>query len=479
MLLPGMNEIATDLCVIGAGSGGLSVAAGAVQMGARVVLIEKGRMGGDCLNTGCVPSKALIAAGRAAAQIRRSGVFGVNGHELAIDVAGLRDHVHGVIAQIAPHDSVERFEGLGCTVIKAEARFLGPDRLLAGDRVVRAKRFVLATGSRPAVPKIPGLAELPYLTNESVFDLGALPRHLLIVGGGPIGIELAQAFRHLGARVTVIEAAQILAKDDPELVAVVKARLVADGIGLQEGAKVVRAERAGNGIALALAAGTVEGRIEGSDLLVAVGRVPDHAGLGLDKAGVATTPHGIAVDARLRTSNRCIYAVGDAVGDRQFTHWASYHAGVVLKNALFRLPAKVDVGLCPWVTYAAPELAQVGLLEAEARKRHGEVRVLRASFAENDRARADRDSEGLVKAVVTPRGRILGCGIVGEEAGELIQLWELAIRKRLGIGAIAQMVAPYPTRGEASKRAAGSFYTPTIFGERTRRIVRFLLGLAR
>jgi pyruvate/2-oxoglutarate dehydrogenase complex dihydrolipoamide dehydrogenase (E3) component len=474
-----MSEIATDLCVIGAGSGGLSVAAGAVQMGARVVLVEKGAMGGDCLNTGCVPSKALIAAGRLAASMRGGAAFGVNGHEPAIDVAALRTHVHGVIATIAPHDSVERFEALGCTVVKAQARFLGPDRIQAGDRVIKAKRFVLATGSRPAIPKISGLADLAYLTNESVFALESLPRHLLVIGGGPIGIELAQAFRHLGSQVTMVETARILSKDDPELVAVVRTRLLADGIVLHEGAKVLRAERAGNGVALVLAGSDGEQRIEATDVLVAVGRAPDFGGLDLDKAGVATTPRGIAVDARLRTANRRIYAIGDAVGDRQFTHWAGYHAGIVLRNALFWLPAKVDLRLCPWVTYASPELAQVGLTEDEARKEHGEIRVLRAGFAENDRARTDRDAAGLVKAVVTPRGRILGCGIVGAEAGELIQLWALAMQKRLGVGAIAQMVAPYPTRGEASKRAAGSFCTPTVFGERTRSLVRLLLRLSR
>ena len=475
-----MDEISCDLCVIGAGSGGLSVAAGAVQMGARVVLVEKGRMGGDCLNTGCVPSKALIKAARIAESVRKAGRFGVNGHEPAIDVDALRRHVEGAIASIAPHDSVERFEGLGVTVLEAEARFVDRERIEAGGKLVRAKRFVIATGSRPAVPKIPGLADLSYLTNESVFDLRSLPRHLLVIGGGPIGIELAQAFRHLGSKVTVIEAAAILAKDDPELVAVVRARLLADGIELREGTKVEGVERAGNGVAITVADKTARHRIEGSDLLVAVGRTPDLGALALEAAGVASTPKGVEVDARLRTSNRRIFAVGDAVGDRQFTHWAGYHAGIVLKNALFRLPAKVDLGLCPWVTYASPELAQVGMTEQQARKDHGaDVQVLRARFAENDRARTEADTDGLVKAVVGKRGRILGCGIVGAEAGELIQVWELAIRKRLSIGAIAEMVAPYPTRGEASKRAAGSYYTPVIFGERTKRIVRFLLGLTR
>lgn len=471
-----MTEISTDICVIGAGSGGLSVAAGAVQMGARVVLIERGRMGGDCLNTGCVPSKALIHAGRVADRIRRAGAFGIHASAPRIDFAGVRAHVQASIDAIAPMDSVARFESLGCTVIQDEARFLDPDRVAAGGRVVRAKRFVLATGSRPVVPPIPGLDGLPFLTNETIFDLADLPAQLLVIGGGPIGMELAQAFRHLGSRVTVIEAARALAKDDPELVEVATRRLAADGVALRQDTRVLAA---GPGLALTLSGSDGESRIEGSHLLVAVGRAPDLAALNLEAAGIAASAKGIAVDARMRSTNRRVFAIGDATGDRQFTHWAGHQAGIVLRNALLRWPAKLDPRLCPRVTYTSPELAQVGMTEAEARADGHDPRVLRWSFAENDRARTEGDVEGLVKVVADKRGRVLGCGIVGAEAGELIQLWQFAIGQGLKLGAIAGMIAPYPTRGEASKRAAGAFFAPLVFGARTRWLVRLLLGLAR
>ncbi len=467
-----MTEVRCDLCVIGAGSGGLSVAAGAAQMGADTVLIERGAMGGDCLNTGCVPSKALIAAAKAAEAVRRAGRFGVNGHEPAVNFSAVHGHVRSVIDSIAPHDSQERFEGLGVRVIRAAARFTGPDAVEAGGIAVRARRFVLATGSRPAVPPVPGLDGVPFLTNETLFERGAAPEHLIVLGGGPIGVEMAQAHRRLGARVTVLERGTLLPKDDPDLVEIVRRRLAVEGIHTIESAAVARVERAGNGIAVLLDDGQ---RIEGSDLLVAAGRAPNVEGLGLDVAGIACTDRGVEVDARLRTTNRRVFAVGDVTGGPAFTHVAGQHASVVIKNALFRLPARVDYGALPWVTYSDPELAQVGLTEAAARERHGDgVRVLRAPFSGNDRARTEDAAEGLVKLVATKRGRLLGAGIVGPRAGEQIALWCLAVAKGMGVGDVANLTLPYPTLAEAGKRAAGGFYTPTLFGPRTRRLVRLL-----
>ena len=468
------RELKVDICVIGAGSGGLSVAAGASQMGAETALIEGGAMGGDCLNTGCVPSKALLAAGHVAERIRRAGRFGVNGVEPAVDFAAVHDHVHDVIAGIAPHDSVERFEGLGVRVIQEYGRFTGPDRVQAGDTEVRARRFVVATGSRPLVPPIPGLDATPFLTNETVFGLTEAPEHLMIVGGGPIGAELAQAFRRLGARVTIIEMFTLMANDDPELVDVVRTRLRAEGVDLLEGAKVVRVEGRGNAVAVVAEADGAERRIEGSHLLIAAGRAANVESLGLEAAGIAYTPRGIEVDAGLRSSNRRVYAIGDVAGGHAFTHMAAHHAGIVIRSALFRLPAKVDHRAVPWVTFTDPELAQVGMTEAQAREAGETIRVLRWPFAENDRARAERETRGFVKAVTTARGRILGAGIVGPGAGELIQPWELAIRAKLKIGAMAGLIAPYPTLAEVNKRAAGSFFTEKLFSERTRKLVRFL-----
>ncbi|MGB0748599.1 MAG: dihydrolipoyl dehydrogenase family protein [Magnetospiraceae bacterium] len=469
------EQLSVDLCVIGGGSGGLSVAAGASQMGASVVLVEKAKMGGDCLNYGCVPSKALLAAGHAAQAVRKAAAFGVRAADPEVDPAAVHGHVHGTIAAIAPHDSVERFEGLGVRVIQAPARFTGATEITAGDTIIEARRVVVATGSSPFVPPIPGLGEVPYLTNESVFDLTDLPSHLIVVGGGPVGVELAQAHRHLGCRVTVLEMADILPKDDPELVDFLRRRLIADGVDLREGAAVTQVAKADDGITVTVEAGGVSQEITGSHLLVAAGRRPNIGGLDLEKAGIQASPQGITVDERLRTTNKKVFAIGDVAGGYQFTHMAGYHAGIVIRNALFRLPAKVETKAVPWVTYAAPELAHVGLTEAMARKNQtGELRILRWSFAENDRAQAEAQTSGMIKVVATKKGKILGASIVGPQAGELIQTWVLAISQGLKIGAMANMIAPYPTLGEVSKRAAGSFYTQALFSERTKKIVKFL-----
>jgi pyruvate/2-oxoglutarate dehydrogenase complex dihydrolipoamide dehydrogenase (E3) component len=386
-------------------------------------------------------------------------------------------HVQGVIAAVAPQDSQERFEGLGVRVIRAEARFTGPDVVEAGGETVRAKRFVLATGSSPLAPPIPGLDTVPYLTNETLFANTARPAHLLVLGGGPIGAEMAQAHRRLGAAVTLVEKFTLLPKDDPELADFVRARLVAEGVALMEGAEVKRVDATPSGVALAVGRGGGEVTLAGSHLLVAAGRKATVAGLNLEAAGVAYGPQGIRTDARLRTSNRRIYAVGDAAGRFQFTHMAGYHAGIVLRNILFRLPARVDDKAVPWVTYTEPELAQVGMTEAQAVARGGAT-VLRWPFHENDRAQAERDTEGMAKAVVDRSGRILGAGIVGPHAGELIQPWCLAIAQGLKIGAMAQAILPYPTFGEIGKRVAGSWYAPKLFSERTRKLVRLLLRFA-
>ncbi|NIA67815.1 FAD-dependent oxidoreductase [Pelagibius litoralis] len=469
------KTIQADICVIGGGSGGLSVAAGASQMGAKVVLLEKGKMGGDCLNYGCVPSKALIAAGHAADTVRHAGKFGVNGHEPEVDFLGVRDHVRGVIAAIAPHDSVERFEELGVTVIEAAGSFTGPGEMIAGDTRIKAKRFVIATGSSAAVPPIPGLDHVPFLTNETVFDLAERPEHLIVIGGGPIGAELAQAQRRLGARVSLLEMFTVLGKDDPDVTAFARKRLVEDGIEIHEGIAIKEIAQDGNGIAVSIEVDGKPQRIVGSHLLVAAGRRANVNGLNLEAAGVTYSAKGIEVDARLRTTNKKIFAIGDVAGGYQFTHMAGYHAGIVIRNVLFKLPAKVDYKAVPWVTFTDPEIAHVGLTEAQAREQFGDkVRALKWSFEENDRAQAERATEGLVKVVVGARGKILGASIAGLHAGELLQPWVLAISQGMKIGAMANLIAPYPTLGEVNKRAAGSYYTPSLFSERTRKIVRFL-----
>lgn len=470
-----MTTLTPDVCIVGAGSGGLVVAAGAAQLGLDVVLVERGEMGGDCLNYGCVPSKALIAAARMAQGQREGAAFGITAVEPKIDFGRVMDHVAGVIAAIAPNDSVERFEKLGVRVLKEEARFTGRTELQAGPHRITSSRIVLATGSRPAAPPIPGLSEVPYFTNETIFANRTLPGHLLVIGGGPIGLEMAQAFRRLGSQVTVLEMAAFLAKDDPELSAIVVARLRHEGVRLRSSAKIAKVERTASGVAAILADGE---RLEGSHLLVAAGRKPSIDSLDLDKAGVAYSAAGITVDASLRTSNRHVWAIGDCNGLYAFTHMAGYEASLFIRSALFRAPAKLDAAIVPWATYTDPELAQVGLSEARAREKHGDaIKVLRWKLSENDRAQTDRTTEGMVKAITDRRGRVLGAAIAAPHAGELIQPWCLAIATRARISSLASFVPPYPTLGEASKRAAGSYFTTTLFGPRTRWVVRLLSRL--
>ena len=473
-----MSEvIRTDLCVIGGGSAGLTVAAGAAQMGASVVLIEKDRMGGDCLNTGCVPSKALIAAADAAQVMRSAGRFGIRAVDPEIDFAAVNRHVHDVIADIAPHDSVERFEGLGVQVILGEARFEKPDLVIAKDRAIKARRFVIATGSRPAIPPIPGLDTVGYLTNESVFDLAERPAGLCVIGGGPVGCELAQAFRRLGSAVILIEQASILPKDDPDLSDAVRRHLIREGIDIRENTRAASVAIQGDRIAVQIEQAGAADTVTASHLLVATGRTAHIDGLGLDKAKVRTTGAGITVDRRLRTSNKRIYAIGDVIGGLQFTHMAGYHGGIAVRNAVFRLPAKASTRAAPWVTYTDPELAHVGLTEHDAREQGLTVKTLRSSFATNDRARAERASDGSIKVILDRKTRVLGASIVGRHAGELILPWVLAINERLPIRAMASLIAPYPTLSEISKAAAGAYYTPTLYSERTRRLVRWLQRL--
>lgn len=464
------QTINADLCVIGAGSGGLSVAAGAAQLGRKVVLIEKAEMGGDCLNTGCVPSKALIAAASRAHAMRTADKLGVAGVEPQIDFAAVMDHVHGAIATIEPNDSQERFEGLGVTVLRDHARFTGPREIEAGGVRVNAKHFVIATGSTPLIPPIDGLKDTPFFTNETIFKNRTKPDHLVIIGGGPIGVELAQAHQRLGAKTTIIEGESILNRDDPELVAIVREQLAADGVEIIENAKASRVERTHAGVRIAIG----DRKIEGSHLLVAVGRKPTVDGLNLEAAGVDYDERGVKTDSRLRTTNKRIYAIGDVAGGRQFTHVAGYHASVIVRNVLFKMPSKNNEHLAPRVTYSDPELAQAGLTEREARERHGEVKTAVWKFGENDRAIAEKDTRGFIKVVTDKKGAILGAGIVGKDAGDLLAPWILAITSGLRIKAFTDIIAPYPTRSEAGKRAAGAWYTPALFSNRTRRLVGLL-----
>ncbi len=469
------NILTPDICVIGAGSGGLSVAAAAAAFGVPVVLVEKGRMGGDCLNYGCVPSKAMIAAGKQAHAMRHAAAFGIADVEPEIDFRKVNRHIHDVIAAIAPNDSVERFTALGVHVIKAEATFTDPRTVVAGDVEIRARRFVVATGSSAMVPPIPGLDTVDYLTNETIFEQTRRPGHLIVIGGGPIGMELAQAHRRLGSQVTVLEGLKALGKDDPELAAHVLRAVRDEGVALREGARVTAVERRGKtGIRVHVDAGSGAETIDGTHLLLAAGRAANVDGLGLDKAGVAFDRKGIKVTEKLRTTNRRVYAIGDVAGGLQFTHVAGYHAGLVLRPLLFRLAARENRAIVPWVTYTDPELAQVGMTEADAMKAQKGVRTLRWPYAENDRAQAERKTGGLIKLVTNSRGKILGCSIVGANAGEMINIYALALARGMSVRDIASYIPPYPTMSEIGKRASITYFAGATRKPIVRKLVRFL-----
>jgi pyruvate/2-oxoglutarate dehydrogenase complex dihydrolipoamide dehydrogenase (E3) component len=470
-----------DLAVIGAGAAGLSVTAAAAQLGLKVALIERDRMGGDCLNIGCVPSKSLLAAAHAAQEACAAGRFGVRVALPETDWDAVRAHVRGVIAAIAPTDSEARFTALGATVLRGHARFVAPDALTVtlprGTHRLTARRFVIAAGGRPAVPSLRGLSDVPFMTNAGLFDATPQPEHLLILGGGPLGLEMAQAHVGLGCQVTVVEAGRIAGRDDPELVDWLRTALVANGVEILEGVTVRRVEK---GPTLVLGDGR---RIVGSHLLVAVGRRPNTEELGLDSGNIRFGNDGIVTDRGLRsTTNRRVFAVGDiadpeGIGPRYFTHVGSYHASIVIRRALFHLPARIDYAALPHVIYTAPELAQVGITEAEARAAGDAVRVLRCPLADNDRAQAERRTDGLVKLVVSDKGRVLGAGIIAPHAGEMIGTWTLAIARKIPLSALAGMIVPYPTLADAPRRAAAAFFAQRLFAPGTQRLVRLLRWL--
>ncbi|MBB5695326.1 dihydrolipoyl dehydrogenase family protein [Muricoccus pecuniae] len=455
-----------DLIVIGAGAAGLTAAGGCARLGLRVALVERDRMGGECLNTGCVPSKALLAAAHRAQAVREGGRLGILAGEPTVDFGRVRAHVRAAIDAIAPHDSEERFRAWGVEVIRGEARLLDArGRVEVGGRVLEAPRIVLATGSRPAIPAVEGLAGVPFLTNETLWDLDRLPEHLVVLGGGPAGMEMAQAFRRLGAAVTVIASGRPFPRDDPEAAALVLDRLGAEGVTIRPETRATRVTRTGAGLRVETDGGWA---VEGSHLLVAAGRRAAVEGLGLEAAGVTVDPGGIRVDARRRTTNPRILAIGDCRDGPRFTHAAGHEGTVAVMNIGLGIPAGVKDAALPWVTFTDPELAQLGLTEAAARERHGHVEVHREDFAENDRAVAEGDTAGFVK-VIKARGRVVGATIVGAGAGEMVLPWSLAIAGKASPWAISGAVVPYPTHSELSKAVAFAGCEPRIFGPWARR----------
>lgn len=440
-----------DLVVIGGGSGGLLVAGVAASLKARVALVERDRLGGDCLWYGCVPSKSLIHASRMAYQLKSSGRFGIYCHNPEIDFAAAIGHVQGVISTIQPHDSPERFESLGVEVIFGSGEFVDQQTFTVNGRRLRARAFVIATGSRPAVPPIPGLQAAGYLTNEQVFSLTQLPESMAVIGGGPIGCELGQAFSRLGAEVTIIASRdRLLSKEDPEAVEVVHKQFASEGIRVLTQTKVERVEIAA-GKKYLWAGGQ---KIAVDEILVASGRQPNVETLNLNAAKVKLGKLGIDVNTKLQTTNPRIYACGDVIGGYQFTHVAGYQANVVLKNALFLPLFKADYRVIPWATFTDPELARVGLSEQEARERYGDdIYVVKQDFAEVDRAQAEATTNGFAKIITRRNGQILGAHLVGSVAGELIHEIVLAMSHKLKISALSG-IHIYPTLSEVNSKAA-------------------------
>jgi pyruvate/2-oxoglutarate dehydrogenase complex dihydrolipoamide dehydrogenase (E3) component len=480
------ETIRPDICVIGAGAGGPQVAVQAAGFGVRVVLVDPargGQTGAAAVRTGHLPLGALAAAARRAHAAARWPDFGVQAKSIRTDFGRVREHVEAVIAARAPNLAPERLAGLGVRVIAGAAKFKDAGTLaVAGDIEIAARRFVIATGSSPALPSIAGLDAVPCLTTETAFDLSSCPEHLIIIGSGPIGLGFAQAFRRLGAEVTVLDAAAPLAQHDPECAAVVLDQLAREGLRLRRGtiARVAAEQwptRPQSRLKVVLAGADGEETIEGSHLMVAGGRWANVAGLGLDAAGIKFDERGIAVGMGLKTSNRRVYAIGDVTGEPQPAHVAEHQASLVVRNALFRLPVRFDPDGVPRVVFTDPELAQTGLTEATARSRRHRVRVLRWPYRENDRAHAEGEVRGHIKVVTNARGRILGATIVGAGAGELITAWTLAISQGANIRALAGIVVPYPTLAEIGKWAAATYLMSSLTSPWVRRIIALLRRL--
>lgn len=467
-----------DIGVIGGGAAGLTMASGASQLGARTLLVEKeNRLGGDCLHFGCVPSKTLIKTARVYRLMREAGRYGLPIPEIGpVDYSRVAERIRQVIEQIQRHDSVERFNGLGVEVRFGQAQFTDEHTVSLAGRPVTAAKWLLATGSSPVVPALDGLAGIAPLTNRDLFSLATLPESLIVLGAGPIAVEMAQAFCRLGARVTVLQrGGQILSKEDPDVAGIVQNALEEEGVVFHLGCTLLRAGTAAGEKVVFFRDG--EGRdcsVRGAEVLAALGRSANTEGLGLKALGIEGDSRGIAVDARLRTARRNIYAAGDVIGGYQFTHAAGYEGGIVLTNAVLGLPRRADYTWMPWCTYTSPELASIGLNEKRARAAGIDYRVWSEPFAANDRARAEGETAGLVKLILDRKAKPLGVQIVGPHAGDLLAEWVAVFNGRVGLSTLAGSIHPYPTLAEINKRVVSNLYSAKLFSTTVRRALKFI-----
>lgn len=453
LLKRGENIVKFDyhVIVIGAGSGGLTVASGAVVFGAKVALIEHEKMGGDCLNTGCVPSKAFLKCAHLAKDIGSSSNFAIESDLKEVSLAKVMDRVHSIIEAIEPHDSKESFENKGVDVLLGKAKFIDRHTIDVDGKTVTAKNIVIATGSAPVVPKLKGLDEVPFLTNLNIFDLKKLPKHLIVLGGGPVGLELGQGFRFLGSEVTIIDRNQhLFAKDDPEAAPVMEKQFSEDGIRLILNAEIKEVAQKDDVITVTVEQGGAAIEIQGDHLLVSLGRTPASGELGLENAGVDIDKKGfVTTNDKMQTNIKNIYACGDVTGAYLFTHMAGYQASIVLRNMIFHLGSKVDYSFVPWTTYTKPEVAHVGYTEPWAKKLGLYVESIKIDLSGNDRAIAQGDTDGFIKLILGKKGRVIGATVVSEYAGEMIPIASLAIKQKLSVSTFFGVIFSYPTESEA------------------------------
>lgn len=474
------NNYDYDMGVIGGGAAGLTVSSGAAQLGAKTLLVEKeDELGGDCLHFGCVPSKTLIKSAHVYHLMKNAATYGLPSVDVPpIDFKNVSDRIKGVIATIQKHDSEERFCGLGAKVEFGNARFVDEHTIDLGGKRYSAKSWVIATGSSPIAPPIPGLSETPFITNKEIFYLDKLPTSMIVLGGGPIGIEMAQAFNRLGTQVAVVDKAdQILGKEDKSMADIVMNVMSTEGVNFKLGASIESVGNSGDLREVVITDNKGETQtLKADTILVAMGRGANVNDLGLEDIGVAFNGRGIDVDKRLRTSQKHIFAAGDVNGGFQFTHAAGYEGGIVVSNAIFRLPRKVDYTNLPWCTYTDPELASIGMNQKAAQKAGIETTVWEEEMKDNDRSLAEGEKIGLIRLIVDQKEKPLGVQILGPRAGDLISEWVAALNGKVKLSTIAGAIHPYPTIGEINKKVVGSLFAPKIFSEKVQKGLKFFFN---
>ena len=476
-----MTDFDYDIGIIGGGAAGLTVASGAAQLGARTLLIEKEpSLGGDCLHFGCVPSKTLIHSAHVYHLMQNAERFGLPRVRIPpIDFKPIANRIQDVIATIQQHDSEERFCGLGARVLFGEAVFADEHTIDLGGKKKTAKNWVIATGSSPVVPPIPSLHDTTFLTNREIFSLDHLPKSMAILGAGPIGIEMAQAFNRLGTKVTVVDRSnQILGKEDKDMADMVASVLEDEGVTFFLEASIEEVLETKGRKAIKIIDNTGESTVlKPDEILVAMGRAPNVQNMGLSDIGVAYDRSGITVDSRMRTNHKHIYAAGDVSGGFQFTHAAGYEGGIVVSNAIFRLPRKADYTFLPWCTYTDPELASIGMNEKTAQSKGIDYTVWKEEFKDNDRSLAEDEKTGCVKMILNAKEKPLGVQILGPRAGDLLSEWVAVLNGKVKLSTLAAAVHPYPTIGEINKRVAGNFFSPKIFSEKVQKGLKFFFQL--